>query len=70
MKYKYITGEVLSISNPERWSSLDNLLEWWPETFVSGSKNDYGMKLFPRLEEHVQNLECGVVWRRNNRVFT
>lgn len=49
MKYKYITGEVLNIPNPERWSSLDQLLEWWPETFVSGSKNQYGMKLSPKL---------------------
>ena len=49
MNYKYITGEVLNIPNPERWSSLDQLLEWWPETFVSGSKNQYGMKLFPKL---------------------
>ncbi len=50
MKYKYITGEVLDIPNPDRWDSLDQLLEWWPETFVSGSQNDYGMKLSPRLE--------------------
>ena len=50
MKYKYITGEVLDIPNPDRWDSLDQLLEWWPETFVSGSQNEYGMKLSPRLE--------------------
>lgn len=50
MKYKYITGEVLDIPNPDRWDNLDQLLEWWPETFVSGSQNDYGMKLSPRLE--------------------
>ena len=49
MNYRYITGEVLNIPNPERWSSLDQSLEWWPETFVSGSNNQYGMKLFPKL---------------------
>ena len=49
MNYKYITGKVLDIPNPDRWSSLDQLLEWWPETFVSGSQNDYGMKLSPIL---------------------
>ena len=38
MKYKYISGSVLDIPNPERWDSLTQLLEWWPETFVSGSK--------------------------------
>ncbi len=51
MNYKYITGKVLEIPNPERWASLDQLLEWWPETFVSGSKNEYGMKLSPKLEK-------------------
>lgn len=50
MNYKYITGKVLNIPNPDRWSSLDQLLEWWPETFVSGSQNDYGMKLSPILK--------------------
>lgn len=49
MNYRYITGKVLDIPNPDRWSSLDQLLEWWPETFVSGSQNDYGMKLSPIL---------------------
>ena len=50
MNYKYITGKVLDIPNPDRWASLDQLLEWWPETFVSGSQNDYGMKLSPILK--------------------
>jgi len=50
MKYKYISGSVLDIPNPERWDSLTQLLEWWPETFVSGSKNNYGMKLTPYIE--------------------
>jgi acyl-coenzyme A thioesterase PaaI-like protein len=53
MNYKYITGKVLDIPNPDRWSSLDQLLEWWPETFVSGSQNDYGMKLSPILNNSI-----------------
>ncbi len=49
MNYKYITGHVLDIPNPERWSEVEKLTEWWPETFVSGSQNHYGMKIVPKL---------------------
>ena len=52
MKYKYISGSVLDIPNPERWDSLTQLLEWWPETFVSGSKNDYGTVSYTHLRAH------------------
>ena len=45
MKYKYISGNLVEVEKDSIWENGMELSYWYPDTFVSGSQNENGMKM-------------------------
>ena len=45
MEYKYISGNIVEVGEDSIWENDTELSYWYPDTFVSGSHNENGMKM-------------------------
>ena len=51
MKFKYISGEIEPVGRDSIWKNGMELSYWYPDTFVSGSKNSNGMRMKAFFQE-------------------
>ena len=58
MNYKYISGEVLPLSEETPWVEGTKLQDIYPNSsFVSGTKNPEGMKIHPVVKNYIVQIK-------------